>query len=128
MYQVSNMTKVTIFYDNNLIAGFSMSGHANYNKSGQDIVCASLSTASIMTINGILDWIGLDYDEVVNANQEEGYLKIMLEKEFYESIVVQQLYKAFLMFLSELATTYPENVSYDENKKHEVNKYDNSNS
>ena len=81
-----------------------------------------------MTINGILDWIGLDYDEVVNANQEEGYLKIMLEREFYESIVVQQLYKAFLMFLSELATTYPENVSYDENKKHEVNEYDNSNS
>ena len=59
------MTHVEMIYDDNLIIGFRMEGHAGYNTEGPDILCASLSTASQMTINGILNWTGLSLEDVV---------------------------------------------------------------
>ena len=53
------MTQIELLYDGNLVIGFNMEGHAQYNVNGPDILCSSLSTSSQMTLNGILDWTGL---------------------------------------------------------------------
>lgn len=45
------MIKVKINYDGNVIKGFKVSGHANYDEYGKDIVCASVSTVVITSIN-----------------------------------------------------------------------------
>ena len=59
------MTRVEMIYQNNIIIGFRMEGHAGFNTKGPDVVCASLSATSQMTVNGILDWTGLSLEDVM---------------------------------------------------------------
>ncbi|MFA6627202.1 MAG: ribosomal-processing cysteine protease Prp [Bacilli bacterium] len=44
-----------------LIHAFRIRGHSDYEESGKDIVCSSISTAVMMTI-GLIDKLGLTYD------------------------------------------------------------------
>ena len=105
------MTRVKMLYDNNLFIGFDMVGHAEYNVGGPDIICASLSAASQMTINGLLDWIGCDYDEVVRLSDVvKGLLRIELPKPMYGNATVQQMFKTFELYVQMLSEQYPENV------------------
>lgn len=58
---------------NGIIKSIEISGHAQYDESGKDIVCAAVSTAIIVTVNAI---------ELLKMNSkrslsiEEGYFKI----------------------------------------------------
>lgn len=105
------MTHIEIIYDNNIIIGFKMKGHAEFNLKGPDIICASLSTASQMTVNGIIDWIGLDYsDVIVEQNQEKGILHVIIPEKLYCSSVVQQLFKSFVLFVEQLREQYEDYV------------------
>jgi len=48
------MIKVSIYKNaENLITGFSLSGHADYSEYGSDIVCAAVSALVINTINSV---------------------------------------------------------------------------
>ncbi|HBI73505.1 MAG TPA: ribosomal-processing cysteine protease Prp [Lachnospiraceae bacterium] len=48
------MIKVSIYKNaDNLITGFSLSGHADYSEYGSDVVCAAVSALVINTINSI---------------------------------------------------------------------------
>jgi uncharacterized protein YsxB (DUF464 family) len=48
------MIKIIVYKDlDNLITGFSLSGHADYSEYGSDIVCAAVSALVINTINSI---------------------------------------------------------------------------
>lgn len=42
-----------------VLCGFSIQGHAGYAAYGQDIVCASVSSAAQLTANGITEILGL---------------------------------------------------------------------
>ena len=55
------MIKVRIKKNNDLIESIKCNGHANYDKYGKDIVCASFSTMIITTINAILE---IDHDAI----------------------------------------------------------------
>ena len=45
------MTKVVFKKENGFWSRLEINGHANYANFGQDIVCAAISTAAIMSIN-----------------------------------------------------------------------------
>lgn len=108
------MTKVKMIYDNNIVLGFRMEGHAGYNPGGPDILCASLSTASQITVNGILDWIGLDYDEIVTEfDKKAGVMEVRLPSKLYGSTTVQQLFKSFELYVEMLEGQYGEHVSLE---------------
>jgi uncharacterized protein YsxB (DUF464 family) len=48
------MIKVSIYKNaENLITGFTLSGHADYSEYGSDVVCAAVSALVINTINSI---------------------------------------------------------------------------
>jgi uncharacterized protein YsxB (DUF464 family) len=48
------MIKVSVYKNaENLITGFTLSGHADYSEYGSDIVCAAVSALVINTINSI---------------------------------------------------------------------------
>ncbi|MDD6572406.1 MAG: ribosomal-processing cysteine protease Prp [Thermoflexaceae bacterium] len=47
------MIRVTIYKKNDEIVGFKSEGHAGYDSSGKDIICAAVSTLVINTINSI---------------------------------------------------------------------------
>jgi len=73
------MTTITIFRDQNKdCIGFEMEGHAGYDVSGNDIVCAAISILAINTQNSIEkfteDHFGHDADE------KAGYMYFMLRE------------------------------------------------
>lgn len=70
------MIKITINQVDSIINEIIISGHSGYEESGKDIVCASVSSISITTVNAILriDNCALEYTE------KDGYLNIKLLK------------------------------------------------
>ena len=57
------------FYKNaDSYIGFSISGHAGYADYGHDVVCASVTSAVQLTINGITEILGLQADVKVLDN------------------------------------------------------------
>ncbi len=85
-----------------------VSGHANYDNKGNDIVCASVSSIIDTTINGILniDSKALDYID----NRKELTIKILSN-----DTITLKLIDNMLILLKELAKQYPKNISVKEN-------------
>lgn len=105
------MTRIEFIYDDNIILGFKMEGHARFNTEGPDILCASLSTASQMTINGILDWTGLSCDNIIKKEDPvKALLHIEVPDRLYFSNVVQQLFRSFKLYAKQLEEQYSEYV------------------
>ena len=92
------MIKISIKDDEIII-----SGHANYDDYGKDIVCASVSTIAITTINAIIEF---DKDSI-NVEESVGYLKINILKHTKEvDTLISNMNKLF----SELELKYPKNI------------------
>lgn len=70
------MIKISIKKNNNLIESILIKGHAEYDESGKDIVCAAVSSIAITTVNGI---IKID-STLINFEDKDGYLKIEILK------------------------------------------------
>ncbi len=47
------MTKVVFFRESGVFYGFEEQGHTGYDESGQDILCAALSSMTMLIINAI---------------------------------------------------------------------------
>ena len=92
------MIKISIKDDEIII-----SGHANYEDYGKDIVCASISTIAITTINAIIEF---DKDSI-EVEEKEGYLKINILKHTKEvDTLISNMNKLF----NELELKYPKNI------------------
>ncbi|MBR3438341.1 MAG: ribosomal-processing cysteine protease Prp [Clostridia bacterium] len=96
------MIKVVFFIKGENISGFSITGHAEYRESN-DIVCASVTSAALMTANTVTDIIKADAD----ASAEDGSIKLKVKK---DSDMVQTVLKGFKLHIKELAKEYPENI------------------
>lgn len=108
------MTEIKFVYDNNVISGFEIKGHSGFNPGGPDILCASISATSQMTTNGILDWIGVDYEEVVKeCSPRAGTLVVEVPNPFYLKLACQHLLKSFKMYVEGLAELYPDYVKVE---------------
>lgn len=59
------------------ITEIKISGHANYDQHGQDIVCAAVSTASILTYNA-LEKLGFKSDLILDI--KDGYFHLKVKK------------------------------------------------
>lgn len=105
-----------------MYCGFDMEGHAGFNTNGPDILCASLSAISQMTVNGVLDWVGLQPEDIVQIqDQTTGRLLVALPDNMNISMTIQQLFKSFFMYVEQLAELYPENVDIEGIEKEENN-------
>ncbi len=62
------MIKAEFFRKNNSYSGFRIGGHAGYSDSGSDIVCASVSSAVMLTVNTITDFFGIDAEVFADEN------------------------------------------------------------
>lgn len=92
------MIKISIKDDEIII-----SGHANYEDYGKDIVCASISTIAITTINAIIEF---DKDSI-EVEEKNGYLKINILKHTKEvDTLISNMNKLF----NELELKYPKNI------------------
>lgn len=67
------MISVRIEKKNDSICRIKVSGHANFDQSGKDIVCASISTAIIMSVNLIEVF---EHQNKVKVDLKEGHFEL----------------------------------------------------
>ena len=97
------MIKVKINYDGNVIKGFKVSGHANYDEYGKDIVCASVSTVVITSIN-----LALKIDEKsVVVTDKPGLIEANILK---RDDIINKIFINMKDMLVELQKDYSKNI------------------
>ncbi len=84
-----------------------ISGHANFDSYGNDIVCASVSSIVETTINGILN---IDNKAIKVIDNKDLVIDILSN-----DIVIKKLITNMLELLKELEKQYPKNINVKEN-------------
>ena len=79
-----------------------VSGHANFNTYGNDIVCASVSSIIYTTINGILN---IDSESISYKDNEVLEINILKNDD-----ITKKLINNMLDLLKELERQYPKNL------------------
>lgn len=94
------MIQATFFGTPKKLNGFSLSGHAGYDDYGHDIVCASVSSAVQMTVNGVTEVLKLN----ANVNVEENLIEMKLSEQNAQK--AQPFLQALLLHLNLLSEDY----------------------
>ena len=98
------MIKVTIeSKDKKHIDLIKILGHAMYDEYGKDIVCSSVSSIVITTVNGIYE---IDKEYLSVEEIKDGMIITILKTDS----ICDKLIKNMLTLLSELSDSYPENI------------------
>ena len=97
------MIKANFFLDGEFLCGFQVSGHSGAGTAGNDIICASVSSAAYMTANTITDVIMLNADISV----QDGYMELVLNENLPEA---QQILEGLRLHLTSLADEYPNKI------------------
>ena len=97
------MIKLTLIKNDNVITNINIIGHAGYDVSGKDIVCAAVSSISITTINALLKY---DKDSISYKNS----LEIIIHK---HDKVIDLLIDNMLDMLKELEQDYKKYIKVE---------------
>lgn len=81
-----------------------ISGHANYDEYGKDIVCASVSSIVTTTVNGILE-----LENTINFKSDDNKTVINIIKNTKTN---KALISNMINLLKELENQYPEHVKF----------------
>lgn len=101
------MIKVKLNNDGNYIKEITITGHANYDIYGKDIVCASVSATVLTTINGIM---AID-DSIILVSFLKDKININVKR---NDNVSQILLNNMISCLKEIEKEYPKNMKiYD---------------
>ncbi len=95
------MTKVTFYFDENVPYGFLISGHSGFAESGEDIVCASVSSVAYMVANTITEILKVTAEIDVN----DGRMKLIVNKE--QRHITKDILLGLKLHLDSLAEDYP---------------------
>ena len=98
------MTKIEFSEIDEKIVKFLIKGHTNSSEYGTDIVCASISSTSIMTLNALIEVLGV---KDIEYEMKDGYMLCDLAK-----ISEEDLIKSFKLFSQQVAKDYPKNVQF----------------
>lgn len=85
--------------------GFSVCGHSGYAAAGSDIVCAAVSAMTMLTVNLMVDGLGLPCK--VEVDEERGAVSLLLER---QTEVAEKVLRSFMNELVGLADEYPQNI------------------
>lgn len=96
------MIKVNLRYSNDLIDYIDITGHADFDDFGKDIVCASVSSIVITSVNAI---IRLDSESINYKNDNGIYISILNHNK-----VVDTLIDNMVSLLYELEKQYRKNI------------------
>jgi len=99
------MIKIFVVKENEIIQSYKITGHAEFDTLGKDIVCAAVSSITITTINGILT---LDNTAIKYVQDEEGLLIENIKKDNSTNLLLNNMDN----LLHELSEDYPKNVKF----------------
>ncbi len=85
------------------IQEITITGHANYDEYGKDIVCSSVSSIVITTVNGISE-LNPNYLEIL---EEKNKMIIQIKE---EDEIGMKLIQNMISLLEELSKSYPKNI------------------
>lgn len=80
------MITVTIEHDaTRHVSAFEFSGHAEYDETGKDLVCAGASTIAIGTVNAMYALLNIE-PKIEQAAEGGGYLRVELPTDLDEAV------------------------------------------
>ncbi|HAX03303.1 MAG: hypothetical protein A2Y45_00920 [Tenericutes bacterium GWC2_34_14] len=82
----------------------TVSGHAQYKRHGQDIVCAAVSSATLVTANAI-EHLALNH--LIDLTVDEGYFKLTLKE---SNEIVEKLLDNLEYTLNDFEKQYPKYI------------------
>ncbi len=97
------MIKARFFTTDNKICGYEISGHSGSAESGQDIICAFVSSAAYMAANTLSEIVGAE----IKADVSDGFMKITVLSDLSDA---QQILEGLRLHLGSLAGDYPDNI------------------
>ena len=100
------MIKIKLLKSNDNINDIIITGHANYDDYGKDIVCAAVSSTVITTVNACLS---ID-NESISYEDKDG-LKMEINK---NDIVTTKIIDSMISNLKQLEKAYPKNIQIKE--------------
>lgn len=101
------MIQVHFFSSGEALTGFSVSGHAGYAPHGEDIACASVSSAVQLTANAITEILKLPAD--VSAEGDEVMLRLRSET---DAPAAQPFFEALRLHLELLSQEFEKTISF----------------
>ena len=116
------MTTVCFYKTNGIYYGFEEKGHTGFAESGEDILCAALSSMTMLLINTI----ECSYDSIVDYTIDEKTTDIKLiaksalpkyEKDERKQYAVSGLIQAYFFQLMDLVEEYYEYLDVKEIEK-----------
>ncbi len=84
------------------VTGFSINGHSGYADEGEDIICASVSSAAYMTANTVTEIIKITPDAL---SENDGFMELRLNGADAEK--AKDILSGFLLHMTELEKMYP---------------------
>ncbi|WP_156298908.1 ribosomal-processing cysteine protease Prp [Streptobacillus canis] len=104
------MTNVEFSEKEDKIVSFLIKGHTEAYNYGEDIVCASISATSIMTLNGLIEVLKV---KKLNYEMKDGYIFCDLRNVDAEDLnKSQSLLKSLAIMLKQISKDYPKNVQF----------------
>lgn len=100
------------FFKEDYILGFEIQGHSGSAESGQDIVCASVSSAAYLVVNTITDIMKIEPDDL-SVSDGEMFFKLKEE----DATKCKDILDGFELHLTELSKQYSEFIHVIENKE-----------
>ena len=101
------MIKITTELENELIKNITVKGHAEFDIKGKDIVCASVSSMVLVSINAILS---ID-NKILEVEENEAFIRVNKK---YENVAVDKILLNLVRMLEELKESYPKNIQINE--------------
>ena len=101
------MIKVLISVKDNNIKKINIKGHAGYDDYGKDIVCSSVSSITITTINAIL----MFNKNYISYNERKDDFEIVVNQ---NNDITNKLIQNMINLLTELSQDYPKNIKIEE--------------
>ena len=101
------MIKITTELENELIKNITVAGHAGFDRKGKDIVCASVSSMVLVSINACFS---ID-DKVLEVEENEAFIRVNKK---YENVAVDKILLNLVRMLEELKESYPKNIQINE--------------
>ena len=98
------MITVKFFTTRTKICGFEVKGHSGLAERGNDILCATVSSACYMTVNTLTEVLKADVNIKVN---DDGYMKAVVKDLTEEA---ENLLKGFQIHVNALAKDYQKNL------------------
>ncbi|MBQ7105442.1 MAG: ribosomal-processing cysteine protease Prp [Bacilli bacterium] len=101
------MIKVQITAKDNNIKKINIKGHADYDDYGKDIVCSSVSSITITTVNAIL----MFDKNYISYNEKKDNFEIIINE---NNDITNKLIDNMINMITELSQDYPKNIKIEE--------------